>query len=172
MGVETMAFDENEKKSKYPRPMSIIGVVFWTGLFGGIFWSALGYLAYAFNFAEINPGFILDSWTVGTWKKGWLGVIISLILIGIISVGISFLYYLVLKRFNGFWVGIVYGIVLFLVVFIVLNPLFPSMGPFNELSRDTIITSVCLYIIYGLFIGYSISYEHQTHKLAKEEMET
>jgi zinc transporter ZupT len=172
MEVAAMAFDESEKKSKYPQPMSIIALVFWTGLFGGIFWSGLGYLAYAFNFIEISPGIILESWTVGAWKTGWLGIIISLVLIGIFSVGAAFLYYLVLKRFNGFWLGIIYGIVLFFLVFIVLNPLLPSMGSFNELSRDTIITCICLYIVYGLFIGYSISYEHQNHMLVKEEMET
>jgi hypothetical protein len=170
--VAAMAVDESEKKSKYPQPMSIIALVFWTGLFGGVFWSGLGYLAYAFNFIEISPSIILESWTVGAWKTGWLGIIISLVLIGIFSVGAAFLYYLILKRFNGFWVGIIYGIVLFLLVFIVLNPLLPSMGPFKELSRDTIITCICLYIVYGLFIGYSISYEHQNHMLAKEEMET
>jgi hypothetical protein len=167
-----MAMDESEKKSKYPQPMSLKSLVFWTGLFGGIFWSAMGYLAYAFNFSEINPGIILESWTVGDWKKGWVGIVVSMILMGIFSVGASYLYYFILKRLNGFWLGMIYGIVLFMLIFIVLNPLFPSMGPFNELSRDTIITSICLFIAYGLFIGYSISYEHQNHEQEKKEVET
>jgi hypothetical protein len=167
-----MAIEKNEKKSHYPKSMSIITLVFWTGLFGGMFWSAIGYLAYWFSFTEIHPNVILEPWAVGDWKKEWLGTVISIILIGIFSVGAAFLYYAVLKRFNGIWPGIGYGIVIFLLVFFVLNPLFPGIGPFTELSRDTIITSLCLYIIYGLFVGYSISYEYQNQRLVLEETDT
>jgi polyferredoxin len=170
--MEVAAMDKRQKKKDYPQPMSVKTLVFWTGLFGGVFWSAMGYFAYVFNFTEIKPNVILESWALGDWKRGWLGTVISIILIGVFSVGAAYLYYAVLKRLNGIWTGISYGIVLFFLVFIVLNPLFPSMGPLNELSRDTIITCICLYIVYGLFIGYSINYEYESHQQAKKEMET
>jgi hypothetical protein len=164
-----MANLRNEKKGNYPKPMSIITHVFWTGLIGGIFWSLIGYLAYIFSFTDIHPHVILEPWALGDWKKDWLGTIISILVFGIISVGAAFLYFSALKKLNGIWPGMVYGIVIFVLVFIILNPLFPSIGPFKELSRDTLITSLCLYLLYGLFIGYSISYEYQNHLTSENE---
>jgi Conserved membrane protein YqhR len=153
----------NETKSDYPEPMSILTLVFWTGLFGGILWSTIGYLAYILNFTEIHPNIILEPWALGEWKKEWLGTVISIILIGVISVGVAFIYYAAMRKLKGIWPGLVYGIVLFLLVFLVLNPLFPGIAPFFALRRDTMITSICLYAVYGIFIGYSISYEYQNH---------
>ncbi|MCL6570819.1 MAG: hypothetical protein K6T88_03940 [Bacillus sp. (in: Bacteria)] len=160
----------NEKKSgDYPKPMSLPVMVFWTGLFGGIFWATIGLVASYINFTEIRPNVILEPWTLGNWKYEWIGTVISIILIGLLSVGVAFIYYAVLKKFTGFWFGLGYGLVLFLLVFFVLNPLFPGIKPFFDLSRDTIITSICLYMVYGIFIGYSINYEFQNNKVQVKE---
>ncbi len=132
-----------------------------TGFFGGILWSAIGYFAYYLNFIKVEPNIILEPFTVGTWRESWIGIVISIFAYGIISIVVAFLYYAILKKFKTVWVGAVYGIVLFLIVFIILNPIFPSMKPFFKLDVNTIITSVCLYLVYGVFIGYSISYEQQ-----------
>lgn len=156
-----MANEQHQKKENYPNHMSIITQVFWTGLFGGIFWSAIGYWAHFFHFTSLQPNVILEPWALGNWKKEWQGTLISIILIGFLSVGVAFIYYAAMKKLKGLVAGIIYGIVIFLIVFFVLNPLFPSISPIKELNRDTIITSICLYIIYGLFIGYSISYQYQ-----------
>lgn len=158
--------------SEYPKPMSFLAIVFWTGLFGGIFWGIVGYIAYLFNFTEIRPNVILEPWALGYWKNGWLGTVISLILMGVFSVIAAFIYYGALKKRKGIWFGLGYGLVLFLLVFVVLNPLFPGMNPLFDLSRDTIITSICIYIVYGVFIGYSINYEYQNNKEQKKEAET
>lgn len=158
--------------SEYPKPMSFLAIVFWTGLFGGIFWGTVGYIAYLFNFTEIRPNVILEPWALGYWKNGWLGTVISLSLMGVFSVIAAFVYYGTLKKRKGIWFGLGYGLVLFLLVFVVLNPLFPGMNPLFDLSRDTIITSICIYIVYGVFIGYSINYEYQNNKAQRKEAET
>lgn len=152
----------------YPKPMSFPAMVFWTGLFGGIFWGTMGFIASYLSFSEIRPNVILEPWALGGWKMEWQGTIVSILLMGILSVVAAYIYYLVLKRFKGFWFGIGYGIVLFLLVFFILNPLFPGIKPFFELSRDTIITSLCIFIVYGIFIGYSINYEYQNKTQVKK----
>ncbi|MDR6998710.1 YqhR family membrane protein [Neobacillus niacini] len=160
----------NDRKEKtYPKPMSFPVMVFWTGLIGGLFWSTIGWLAYYFSFTEIRPNVILEPWAFGSWKYGWIGTLISIILLGVISVVAAFIYYAALRKFTGFWVGLGYGIVLFLLVFFVLNPLFPSIDPLVDLNRDTLISSVCLYIVYGIFIGYSINYEYQNTEMKAKE---
>lgn len=160
------------KESNYPKPMSFRAMVFWTGLFGGVFWGSIGYLAYLLGFTEIGPNVILEPWVLGYWKNEWIGTVLSLILMGMFSVGAAFVYYAVLKRFKGIWIGMGYGVVLFLFVFIVLNPFFLGMKPFFDLKQDTIVTSICLYIVYGLFIGYSINYEYQNNNEQEKEKAT
>jgi len=149
--------------------MSFIALVIWTGMIGGIFWAGLGYIAYLFDFVEFSPSIILEPWAIGEWKKGWLGTVISLILIGFISTLVAFGYYLVLRKFKSIYISIAFGIVIFFCVYIILNPIFPSMAPFLKLKMDTIITSVCLYILYGVFVGYTISYEENEMKVKKHK---
>ncbi|MEH7273533.1 YqhR family membrane protein [Neobacillus vireti] len=159
-------------KSNYPKPMSFTAIVFWTGLFGGLFWGTLGFIAYYFNFTEIRPNVILEPWALGKWKNEWLGTVISIILLGLFSVGAAFVYSLALKKFNGVWLGLAYGIGLFLIVYLILNPIFPGIKPFLSLGRDTLITTICLYMVYGLFIGYSINYEYEINHMAESESAT
>lgn len=164
-----MKNQEKKPKSNYPKPMSLLEHVFWTGFFGGVFWSSVGYIAYLLNFTEIHPNIILEPWALGKWKHEWLGTVIAILLIGMISVGAAFIYYGAIKKWKGIWPGFTYGIYLFFLVFLILNPLFPGIAPFFNLSRDTIITSICLYIVYGIFIGYSISYEYQNQSKVDKE---
>ncbi|MBS4191246.1 hypothetical protein KHA94_13740 [Bacillus sp. FJAT-49705] len=154
-----MSEEKQHEENHRDRPMSYMNTVILTGLIGGIFWSGLSYFAYVINLTEISPNVLLEPWALGSWKKGWLGTVISIVMIGVVSIVAALFYYAVLRRFPSMWVGICYGIILFLLVFIVLNPIFPGISPFNELGRNTIITSVCLYVLYGVFVGYSISYE-------------
>ncbi len=158
--------------NNYPKPMSFFMMVFWTGLFGGVFWGAIGYIAYFFNFTDISPNVILEPWALGDWKFGWLGRVISIIFLAVLSIVAAFFYYAVLKKLKGIWVGMGFGVVLFLLVFLVLNPIFPGIKPLLELSRDTIITSICLYMLYGIFIGYSINYEYELNKVQDKEAST
>jgi hypothetical protein len=163
----------NEQQQKnYPKPMPFLLMVFWTGLFGGFFWGLVGYVAYFFNFTDISPNVILEPWALGDWKYGWLGKVISLIFLAIISVAVAYLYYAALRKLKGMWFGLGFGIILFLVVFFVLNPIFPGIKPLFDLNRDTIITSVCLYMLYGIFIGYSINYEYELNKEQDKEAST
>ncbi|MDQ0197332.1 YqhR family membrane protein [Neobacillus ginsengisoli] len=159
-------------KTDYPKPMSFVAMVFWTGLFGGLFWGTLGFFAYYLNFTDISPNVILEPFALGNWKNGWLGTVISILIMGIFSVPAAYIYYAVLKKFKGIWFGLGFGIVLFLLVFFVLNLFLPGIKPFFNLSPDTIITSICLYIVYGIFIGYSINYEYQNNKVEDKEAAT
>lgn len=162
----------DQQAANYPKAMSFPVMVFWTGLFAGLLWSTIGFLAYYLSFTEIRPNSILIPWILGDWKYGWIGTIISIIVIGILSIGVAFIYSALFKRFNGLWVGFGYGAILFFLVFLILNPLFPANKPLLSLSRNTIITTVCLYILYGIFIGYSISYEYQNKKVQEKEAAT
>ncbi|MDQ0156421.1 YqhR family membrane protein [Robertmurraya andreesenii] len=157
MAEENAKLEQNQKE----KPMSLLTMTLWTGFIGGLLWGGIGYLAYVFNFTEIHPNVVLEPWALGAWKKQWLGTVISIIVIGVFSIVAALIYYVALKKIKSIFAGIGYGIALFFLVFLVLNPIFPSMEPIRQLDRDTIITSICLYVLYGTFIGFSISYEFE-----------
>ncbi|UQZ46640.1 YqhR family membrane protein [Bacillus sp. PK3-037] len=163
--------DQNEQtKEDQGPPVPMGGRVAATGFCGGVLWSIVGYIAYLFHFSEINPNMILQPFVLGEWKKHGLGTIISIIVIGIISIGGAFLYYLLLKRLKTMWPGMLYGLLLWLLVFFVFNPIFQDVRAVTELKSDTIITTICIYLLYGLFVGYSISFEYNelnSEKLAR-----
>ncbi|MDQ7723686.1 hypothetical protein FPQ02_03055 [Bacillus halotolerans] len=163
--------DQNEQtKDNQGPPVPMGGRVAATGFCGGVLWSFVGYIAYLFHFSEISPNMILQPFVLGEWKKHGLGTIISIIVIGIISIGGAFLYYLLLKRLKTMWPGMLYGLLLWLLVFFVFNPIFQDVRAVTELKSDTIITTICIYLLYGLFVGYSISFEYNelnSEKLAR-----
>ncbi|MGE8204486.1 YqhR family membrane protein [Heyndrickxia sp. NPDC080065] len=159
-----------EMNEEYPyQRSSFILLVILTGFIGGVIWSLLGYLFYYFNFSTIEPNIILEPFTVGTWRDSWIGIILSILLYGILSIGAALVYYGLLKKVQTMWMGIGYGLIIFLIVFFILNPIFPSMKPFFRIDLNTIIASACVYALYGLFVGYSISYEHNEFKQFKEQ---
>lgn len=155
--------EQNKREDR----MSFLAKVIVTGFVGGVFWSSIGLLAYVFNFTKISPTIIIQSWVQGSWHKNWQGMVISVLLIGIISIGVAFIYYGLFRKVDSMWGGVIFGIGLFFIVIFLLHPLFPSLGPIKKLSLNTIVTTVCLYILYGLFVGYSISYEENEFQQGK-----
>ena len=66
--------------------------------------------------------------------------------------------------------GVFYGITLWMIIFFLIQPLFPNTKQILELNVDTIISTICLFILYGTFVGYSISYDyHDTYVLEKKK---
>ncbi|WP_409270629.1 YqhR family membrane protein [Neobacillus sp. SCS-31] len=136
-------------------------LVLLTGFWGGLFWSFIGQVGYYFHFTKITPREILGPWALGSWKNGWIGTLIAILLIGIVSIGVAFIYSALFKKRDGLVSGILYGSGLFLLVFMLLNPMFPGILPFGVLDKNTLATSICLFILYGVFIGYSISWDYR-----------
>lgn len=148
---------KSEKKQN--QSASFLAKVVVIGLVGGLLWSFIAYLASIVNLTEISPNLILQPWTLGAWKDKTLGNFISILLIGVISIVAALIYFAVLKRFKSIIVGMVYGVALWALVFYLLNPIFPNLKTVRELEMNTVITTLCLYILYGVFVGYSISFE-------------
>lgn len=156
------------EQNKQEQPASAMGKVISIGFIGGVFWSTLAYLAYFLNFTEVSPNLILQPFALGDWKEGTLGNIISIVLIGVVSIGVALVYYAILKRFQSMWVGIAFGAALWALVFFILNPIFPNLDTVYELPRGTIVTTVCFYILYGVFVGYSISFDYNEFQTSTE----
>ncbi|WP_188206138.1 YqhR family membrane protein [Alkalibacillus aidingensis] len=140
-----------------------------TGFIGAIIFGALGTIAYYLNFSEVSHAtFIIRSIFDGEWTTGILAELISLMVLGFIGVIPALIYYLVLKRSNGVTPGLLYGMVLWAIPFILLNPLFEYVPSLYSMDSDTIVTTVCQFILYGVFVGYTISYEYHGERIEQK----
>lgn len=138
-------------------------------LVGGTIWSAFFVFLYYFSFTEVAPKtFLLRPWLQTEWTDHWQGHLLSIFLSGMISIIPAMLYYILLKKIHSMWMGAGYGIILWCIVFLLLNPLLTTVKPILNLSIDTIITTLCVFILYGTFIGYSISFDYLEMKIKTE----
>lgn len=164
MENETQKEDKELEQNRKEQPLSFTTKVLNIGIAGGLIWGLIGYVTYLFKFTKIPPSLILSPWALGEWKNEHLGQWIGIIAIAIVSIGVAFVYKATLVKINNMIAGLAYGIVLWLIVFYLLNPMFPDLPSIMKLDKNTIITTLCLYILYGVFIGYSISFEYHENQ--------
>ncbi|MFD4705282.1 YqhR family membrane protein [Gottfriedia sp. NPDC058432] len=134
------------------------------GFFGGIFWSTVLLVLSYFDFTQIGPNFVLERIKLGKWANGYIENLISIVGIGIISIIIAFVFYFIGRKFNGVLPGIFFGVLLWVIVFIVLGKLAFDLKAIKNYSSDTTVTTICLFILYGTFIAYSVSFAFQEQK--------
>src|SRR5690554_3788199 len=108
-----MTEDNQLEQYQQEKQMSFISLVVLTGFIGGIVWSTLGYLGYIFDFTEIRPNVVLEPWAAGKWKKQWQGTVISILLMGGLSIVAALIYYGILRKVRGMYAGMIYGLILF-----------------------------------------------------------
>ncbi|PGZ91969.1 MULTISPECIES: YqhR family membrane protein [Bacillaceae] len=134
------------------------------GFFGGIFWSSVLLVLSYFDFTQIGPNFVLERIKLGKWANGYVENLISIVGIGIISIIIAFVFYFIGRKFNGVLPGIFFGLLLWVIVFILLGKIAFDLKAIKDYSSDTTVTTICLFILYGTFIAYSVSFAFQEQK--------
>lgn len=129
------------------------------GFFAGLIWGGMRWLMYEFHFTVVVPSFIIEPFflhryliTLQGLVIGWAGFIVFSILTAI-------LYTTMFRHIVGPWLGIIYGFVWWCLLFIIPGPQFGLMIPIWNTTWNTVWTELCLMIVWGLFIGYSISTE-------------
>lgn len=134
------------------------------GLFGGLFWSLIGMVCQLLNFTKYGPDLLLAPIPLPSWKTGVGGQFLAVVGLTLLSLPIALLYQLTLGRFKNFWISLIFGVVLWGLVFFALQPLIPGLPFLTQLGWNTATTTFCLFLLYGLFIGYSISFEIEEGK--------
>ncbi|SET61578.1 Conserved membrane protein YqhR [Salinibacillus kushneri] len=161
---------EKLEQNEHEKPMSLLQKALLTGFIGGIFWGLLGSLAYYFHFSEISHAtFTLRSFWQANWTAGLTGEMVSVLLIGVFSILIAYIYYLLFKKREGMIPGILYGIAIWFIFMYFFNPMFVAVPSIADMNIDTVITTICLLILYGTFIGYSISFEYKSLEDMKQQ---
>lgn len=159
----------NDKHDKKTVEREIFVRSLLTGFIGGILLGFFNIAMDFFNFSEIALQDFFWSQGLFIGASGWVGNILSILLIGIFSIMIAVIYYVSLRKIQSFWAGFFYGAFLWVLLFIILNPIYPEMKNITEWHHHTIISTLCLFSLYGIFIGYSISYDYFDTNVLEDE---
>lgn len=132
------------------------------GFFGGLIWGLVGYVGYLINFSKIGPSIILDPWVAASWKNNVWGQFLSIFILCLLSVLFAFIYKVTLGKIKSIWMAIGSGWILWVLIFYILEPWIPGVPMVTKLGMNTLTTTLCLFTLYGLFVGYSISFEMES----------
>ncbi|QAY66261.1 YqhR family membrane protein [Paenibacillus protaetiae] len=129
------------------------------GFFAGLIWGIVRWLCYEMKLTMLVPGLVAEPFFLTSYlKTGW-GIAVGIASFIVFSIIATYLYYFVLGKVRGPWAGIGYGIFWWLVWFGWIGPMLKFIKPMNVIGWDTITTEFCVFLMWGLFIGYTIAFE-------------
>lgn len=129
------------------------------GSFAGLFFGTLRWICYEMKFTTILPGFLLDSFLNQDFLRSGWGIVTGIVSFIVFSIVMALLYKVALGRWRGPWPGIFYGIGWWAIFFGLIGPLLGITGWLYEIGWNTIFTELCVFTLWGLFIGFSIAFE-------------
>ncbi|WP_192043587.1 YqhR family membrane protein [Paenibacillus rhizovicinus] len=139
------------------------------GFFAGLIWGATRWLLYLISFTKVLPGFLADPFFRQSFLKTFWGHLVGIGFFIVFSIIAAFLYKIALGRLSGPWPGLFYGLFWWLILFVMGGPLMGMFPHMNKIGYDTIFSECALYLVWGLFIGYTIAYEY-TDEASREPM--
>lgn len=135
------------------------------GAVGGIFWAAVNYVLYFMNFTYISSSVFIKPFIQPSSADKPMTQLIGIGFAAILSILFALAYVFTLSRFYSPWIGIGTGAALFAIFYYILSPLFHlTEKPIHQIGMNTFATELCLFILYGLFVGFSLSSEFASKK--------
>ncbi|AOZ91473.1 YqhR family membrane protein [Paenibacillus crassostreae] len=155
----------NQHQEKNNTYTSVIPFAIELGFFAGLFWGTIHWFFYVLKFTKIIPAYLVEPFFKHEFLNSGAGHLIGLLAFIVFSILVSMLYVSLFRKMNGPWPGVIYGIIWWLLVFMLFGPLFNMVKPLSALTATTIISEFCLYLLWGLFIGYTIAMEFTDERM-------
>src|SRR5690625_5683197 len=76
-----------------------------------------------------------------------------IIIVGILSIVLSLIYYVILKKLNAWYIGALYGFVIWILLYNGIPFLLRGNFIVTHYSVHTHINALCLFVLYGSFVG-------------------
>lgn len=115
-------------------------------------------ISYYCHFTEEPAAFLIKHWIVADQLTKAFGQILGSVSFIIFSILAAILYMWLFRSLEGPWPGLWYGLGWWGILF----GLGPILG-FTAINRGVgftyAATDLCMFIVWGLFIGYSIAFE-------------
>jgi hypothetical protein len=151
--------DERARGSERKERTGVWSFALQIGFFAGLIWGAVKAAETYFKFTRIPATFMAKPFfapsfmntTAGFWM-GWLAFIVF-------SIAASLLYAALFRKVVGHWTGLAYGAAWWALLYLLVGPSTGMMKWIYRYEWNTIATDACLFLLWGLFIGFSISFE-------------
>ncbi len=152
---------KNDVNQRKLRSAFLIGAV------GGTFWAFVGYAAYFMNFTKLGPSLFVKPFipqeSLDQPFAHFMGIGVAIVL----SILVSLAYVFTLSKFYSPLIGVALGGGAFLFFFYAVSPLLGlTRQPIHLIGMNTFATELCLFILWGLFIGFSLSAEFSSNNNA------
>ncbi|WP_127534488.1 YqhR family membrane protein [Paenibacillus kobensis] len=129
------------------------------GFFAGLIWGTLRGIAYWLKFTKLVPGVLADPFfKMSFLKSGW-GYTLGIGSFIVFSILCTLIYYALFSRVGGPWMGVVYGFLWWAIIFGLVGPMMAFTPALTLIGWDTLFTELCIFLLWGTFIGYSIAFE-------------
>lgn len=129
------------------------------GFFAGLIWGIVRWMFYEMKFTSILPGFAADPFFKASFLKTAWGEVVGIAVFVLFSIAAALIYKVALGRLRGPWPGILYGAAWWAILFAVVGPMLGIMEGIRKAGWNTLYTELCVFLLWGVFIGYSIAFE-------------
>jgi hypothetical protein len=130
-----------------------------TGFFAGVIWGGIRIAEYYFKFTKVHPTFLIKPWSTPAFNQTTLGYMTGWAAFVVFSIVAALLYALCFRKVRGPWLGMVYGLVWWVIIYVAAGPPTGMMKPIGAIGWNSLITDGCLFLLWGFFIGFTIEFE-------------
>ncbi|MFD1176235.1 YqhR family membrane protein [Paenibacillus puldeungensis] len=141
------------------------------GFFAGLIWGGLKGVMYFMSFTTVLPGYLVEPFFKSKFLHSLSGYFVGWASFIVFSILATMLYTAAFRKLKGPGPGILYGIAWWTFIFTILGPTYHLTRPLVELSKNTVLSEFCLYVLWGLFIGYTAA-EEFTNERGREPKKT
>jgi hypothetical protein len=135
------------------------------GFFAGLIWGTMHWIFYIFKFTKVIPAYLAEPFFKHEFLKSGAGHLIGLLTFIAFSIAASLIYATLFRKMKGPWPGVIYGMLWWFIVFVAVGPFLQIVKSLSGLSVTTLISEFCLYLLWGLFIGYTINMEFTDERI-------
>lgn len=159
-----------QRKDNRPNPTQPVMFSLKIGFFAGVIWGLVRWLATGLNLTEVTQAFLLDPFVPRKVLGGFYWQALGWFMFIAMSMLAAWIYVLLLGRLQGPWPGLLFGAAWWGAFYALAGPATGAVPPLNTIGWNSMATDFCLFLIWGLFIGYSIAFE--LHDEAEREPAT
>lgn len=139
------------------------------GFFAGLIWGAIHGFFYFMRFTKVIPGYLAEPFFKHDFLKTQPGYYVGWLFFIVFSIICAVLYTLLLRKMRGPWPGLLYGVWWWAIVFGILSPIYKLTPPLRVLGWTSLISEFCLYLLWGIFIGYTAATEYTEDRLREPQ---
>jgi hypothetical protein len=139
--------------------MKKIYFALYIGFYAGVIWGLARWMLYLLQFTKVSPSFLIIPLYSKHFVGSWVGQTVGISAFILMSIIASLLYAVFLRKMKGPWPGIIFGAVWWVAVSVIIGPLFGMEPAIWNIDLNSMLCDVCIFILWGVFIGYSITLE-------------